>query len=131
MPSFDILKQITDVSVFKGIRSNILGTLLWLFAISAFMTGMQNMFGKSFAITVTFMVVTVLSAIGIGVAYVCAFRKDPNWLRTERYNIQKQLIDRGLIRGDSEAGLKVTDENTAIVNEVVEVKASLPGSENE
>ena len=125
MPWSDVFKQITDKSVFRGSRSNILGSLLWLFFTAATATALQNMFGKSLAITIAFAVLTVGIGVAALAAYWFALRKDPNLLRTENYHIQKQMIEKGLIIGDSESGPRLLDSNPELVIDSTENNSRL------
>lgn len=72
------------------------------------MAGLIAAFKYNVATWIIVLVFALLLAAlaGVGVAFAYFARKKPDLLRSERYALSKMAIERGLVLGDTDKGLK-------------------------
>lgn len=98
-----ILKSFFEHAASHGSRSTILKDLIWLIGVtfSALLTCSWLNIGSHVLYVITgVLVVEILLFI---FAYVYCLFKNPDWLRSEKFSIQKMAIEKGVI-GDSLTG---------------------------
>jgi len=109
MPKFEIFKQFLSQASAKVLRSSVIGPLAWMTVILISAILLAFFFKIPLFIVIIFIIFFCLVMTIFVFAYMYFMFKNPDYLRSEFYFIQKLAIEKGLV-GDNLKGLLEIDE---------------------
>lgn len=111
MTNLQILKAFLQQATASGSRSTVLKDLLWVIGIVISAILIASKFGLPIPlITALFVIFCLLIAIFL-FSYIFCLVKNPDWLRSEKFSIEKMAIEKGFV-GDSTVGVITESRNT-------------------
>lgn len=93
-------KQFLEFATSQGYRSNVIKPLIVCIIISILGSTAGAYYGSQ-TIILCCLVLAFIFVIAFLVAYFFCLYKDPNLLRSERYNLEKTAIEKATFKGDS------------------------------
>jgi len=104
MPKIAMLKQFLSQASARVLRSSVLGPLAWMTVILITAILLSVFFKTPFFITTILVIFICLIILLFIASYIYFMIKDPDFLRSETYSIQKLAIERGIV-GDNLLGI--------------------------
>ena len=105
------LKQILEYATSQGYRSNVVKPLMGILSFSVIITIGGAYLNCNIVIYFGIGLTMFLVAAFLFAYFFCLF-KDPNLLRSERYNLEKTAIEKATIKGDSNLSGYIKAPNT-------------------
>lgn len=94
------LKHILEYATSQGYKANVVKPILGGLVISILII-ISGLYFHSNMIAVFGIILSTIFAIAFFVAYFFCLIKDPNLLRSERFNLEKAAIEKATLKGDS------------------------------
>lgn len=94
------LKQLFEFATSQGNRSNVIKPILIGF-VATLVGAVAGVYFKSDIITEHCLNLSIVLLIAFLIAYFLCLFKDPNLLRSEKYNLEKTAIEKATFKGDS------------------------------
>ena len=94
------LKQLFEFATSQGYKSNVLKPIIVGIIISI-IGAVAGAYYKSQIITIGCLILAFIFVISFLIAYFFCLCKNPNLLRSERYNLEKTAIEKATYKGDS------------------------------
>lgn len=94
------LKQLFEFATSQGNRSNVVKPILIGF-IATLIGAVVGVYFESNIITEYCLNLSIVLLVAFLIAYFWCLHKDPNLLRSEKYNLEKTAIEKATFKGDS------------------------------